>query len=388
MTMPFYLSQGEVPPKRHIQHQGPGGGHYYEEHISRKGFSDIYSNVYHVHPPTRVSRVGEFRPIDRSPSDEGIHRHHHLETFRFGPGGNWIDSRRPIAFNDDILLSTAAPVEETDAFYRNGEADELLFVHRGAGTLESQFGTLDFGHGDYIVIPRGVLHRLRFTGDETRFFITETRGPVDIPGHYRNRYGQLLEEAPYCERDIRVPEFAGAVDEEGSFPVEVRISGGIQEYVLAHHPFDIVGWDGLYYPWAFNIGEFMPKVGKVHLPPPVHLTFSGEGFVVCSFVPRLFDFHEAAVPIPYAHSNVDSDEVIYYVAGKFMSRKGIGEGSITVHPSGLPHGPQPGLLEASLGSRETHEYAVMVDTFRPLNLTRVSREVDDEDYPYSWLEEE
>jgi homogentisate 1,2-dioxygenase len=385
--MPFYLSRGNIPPKRHIQHRKPDGDHYYEEHISRKGFSDIYSNVYHVHPPTRVSRVGAFRPIDRTPSDEEIHRHHHLETFGFKPEGNWIDGRKPIAFNNDLLLSTAAPVEEADFFYRNGEADELIFIHRGSGTLESQFGSLDFGHGDYIVIPRGLLHRIRFTGNEIRLFIAETRGAVDIPRHYRNRYGQLLEEAPYCERDIRVPEFTDAIDEKGDFPIRVRVSNGIQEYILAHHPFDVVGWDGLYYPWSFNIGDFMPKVGKVHLPPPAHLTFSGEGFVICSFVPRLFDFHEEAVPIPYAHSNVDSDEVIYYVEGKFMSRKGIREGSITLHPSGLPHGPQPGLLEASLGKRETHEYAVMVDTFRPLRLTRISREVDDENYPYSWLEE-
>lgn len=385
--MPFYLSRGNVPPKRHIQHRSSDGSHYFEEHISRKGFSDIYSNVYHVHPPTRVSRVGAFRPIDRSPSDEKIHRHHHLETFGFRPEGNWIEGRKPIAFNDDLLLSTAAPVENADCFYRNGEADELLFVHRGGGTLESQFGSLEFGHGDYVMIPRGLLHRMRFTGDDTRLFVIETRGAVDIPPHYRNRHGQLLEEAPYCERDIRVPEFTGAVDEKGDYPIQVRISGGMQEYVLDHHPFDVVGWDGFYYPWTFHIGDFMPKVGKVHLPPPVHLTFSGEGFVICSFVPRLFDFHEEAVPIPYAHSNVDSDEVIYYVEGKFMSRKGIREGSITIHPSGLPHGPQPGLLEASLGKKETREYAVMVDTFRPLRLTRVSQGVDDENYPYSWLEE-
>ena len=383
--MPFYVRRGRLPRHRHTVFRSPDGELYYEEHISRQGFSDIYTNAYHVHMPTRVAKVGRLEPVRIEPTSETAHRHRHLRTFRFELRGDVFTGRRPLLFNDDVVLSTAAPVAGTqEYFFKNAVCDEVIFVHRGRGRLESLFGTLEFGEGDYVVIPRGVIYRTTFETDDNRLFVVESYGPVDWPKHFRNQYGQLLEDAPYCERDIRVPEFTDPVDETGEFPVRIRLAGGVQEYVWGHHPFDLVGWDGFYYPWIFNIRDYMPKVGRVHLPPPVHLTFTGPGYVLCSFCPRLYDFDPEAVPIPYAHSNVDSDEVLYYVEGNFMSRKGIEVGSITLHPYGIPHGPQPGLLEKSLGARETAELAVMIDTFRPLRVSALAESVDDDAYPYSW----
>lgn len=382
--MPFYIQRGKIPRRRHVVFKSPEGSHYYEEHISRLGFSDIYSNVYHAHMPTRVAEVGRFQPIALE-AVERQHRHRHMKTFQFAPAGDWVGGRRPLMFNGDLIMSTASPTgEDPGFFYKNATADEILFVHKGKGTLESMLGRLELAEGDYVVVPRGVIYKIRFENGDNRLFIVESFGPVDWPKHFRNQHGQLLEEAPYCERDIRTPEFVGAVDEVGEFPIHVRLHDGIQEYLWGHHPFDIVGYDGYYYPWIFNIDDYMSKVGRVHLPPPVHLTFTGPGYVVCSFCPRLFDWEENAVPIPYAHSNLDSDEVLYYVEGNFMSRKGIEVGSITLHPYGIPHGPQPGLLDPSIGQKETAELAVMVDTFRPLQVTPASEEIDDADYPYSW----
>lgn len=382
--MPFYTKRGQTPRYRHIQFRNSKGDHYFEELISRLGFSDVYSNVYHIHMPTRVAKVGEFSPILFEPKTEAAHRHHHLKSFEFPPRGDIAGGRNVLMFNDDVVMSTAAPTAANDYFYKNSVCDEILFIHRGAGVVESMFGKLSFGEGDYVVIPRGTVYRTQFDSDDNRMFVVESYGPVDIPKDFRNQYGQLLEDAPYCERDFRLPEFAEPVDEVGEFVVRVRLRHGVQEYVWGHHPFDVVGWDGFYYPWVFNINDYMPKVGKVHLPPPVHLTFTGPGYVICSFCPRLFDWQKDAVAIPYAHSNVDSDEVLYYVEGQFMSRKGIDVGSITFHPYGIPHGPQPGLLESSLGAKETLEMAVMVDTFKPLTLTKTAEEVDDGNYPYSW----
>ncbi|UCH85307.1 MAG: homogentisate 1,2-dioxygenase [Candidatus Latescibacterota bacterium] len=389
--MPFYVKRGDVPDKRHIQFRPSGGDHAYEELVSREGFSDIYSNLYHLHPPTAVKSVAEFEAVTIAPAEKKSHRHHHFRTHRFEPKGDWISGRRPLVFNDDVVLYVASPTDSADSsesgrfYYRNGNADEIIFVHTGSGQMHSMYGELDFGRGDYIVIPRGVTHQMDFDDGETRLFIIESRGPVEIPKTFRNEHGQILEDAPYCERDFRAPGYVEARDEKGEFPIRVKLWNGYQRYVLDHHPFDVVGWDGFYYPWIFNINDYMPRVGKIHLPPPVHLTFVAAGFVVCSFVPRLFDWHENAVPIPYAHSNVDSDEVLYYVDGQFMSRKGIEIGSMTLHPAGLPHGPQPGLLEKSLGATATNELAVMVDTFKPLRVADAVTSVDDPDYPYSWL---
>jgi len=382
--MAFYVQRGSVPPKRHIQHKSAKGELYYEELVSREGFSDVYSNLYHIHLPTAVKQVGPFDPVRNERAGEKPHRHHHFKTFRLGKNGDWVTGRVAIAFNDDLALYTAAPRAGLEYFYRNAHADETIYVHKGRGEMETMYGRLVFGEGDYIVIPRGVTYRAALETGDVRLFVVESRGPVRIPEHYRSEHGQLVEHAPYCERDFRVPDFRPAIDEKGDFSVVVKLREGFQRYVLAHHPFDVVGWDGFYYPWIFNIADYMPKVGKVHLPPPAHLTFDGPGFVICSFVPRPFDFHEHAVPIPYSHSNVDSDEVLYYVEGEFMSRKGIEPGSITLHPAGLPHGPQPGLVEKSLGAKETRELAVMVDTFKPLVVAKASLETDDSDYPLSW----
>jgi len=286
-------------------------------------------------------------------------------------------------------MYTAAPdpSAQTDFFYRNARADEILFVHQGSGVVETTHGRLEFGEWDYVVIPRGILHRVKFDDKDTRLFVVESTGPVQIPKHFRNRHGQIVEMAPYSERDFRLPEFVDPVDEKGEFPLLIKIDGGYQQLFLNHHPFDVAGWDGFYYPFIFNIRDYMPKVGRVHLPPPTHLTFDAPGYVVCSFCPRPFDWQEGAVPIPYAHSNVDSDEVLYYVDGDFMSRKGIEVGSITLHPYGFPHGPQPGLTEKSIGGKETNEWAVMVDTFRPLKVAKSSLDVDDGKYALSWVED-
>ncbi len=385
--MPFYIQRGSIPPKRHIQHRDKNGKLYYEQLMSREGFADIYANVYHLHMPTKVRKVGEFQPFGIAPRDKREHRHYHLETFKFAPKGNWLSGRRPVMFNKEVALYTAAPAENADFFYRNGRADEVLFIHHGTGVLNSQFGRLPFGPGDYLVIPGGLLYQLHFDDlKDVRLFVIEAYGPIEFPKRYRNKYGQLMEHAPFCERDMRTPEWVEPRDEQGSFPIYLKMDDGIQHFDLAHHPFDLVGWDGFYYPWAMNIKDFMPITGKVHQPPPVHQHFDGPGFVICSFCPRLFDYHELSIPAPYAHSNIDSDEVLYYVEGDFMSRKGVSDGSITLHPFGLPHGPQPGRYEGSIGKKETVEYAVMVDTFRPLTVAKEAEEVDDAKYPYSWLE--
>ncbi len=285
-------------------------------------------------------------------------------------------------------MATTSPVKNTDFFYKNGIADEILFIHQGHGLLESMFGKLNFSEGDYIVIPRSVIYTMSFESENNRLLVIESRGAFRTPKRYRNNHGQLLEHAPFCERDFKVPEFTDPVNKEGEFKIFLRLESGIQPFVLAHHPFDLVGWDGYYYPWIFNINDFMPITGKVHQPPPVHQTFEADGYVICSFVPRLYDYHDQAIPAPYAHSNVESDEILYYVSGNFMSRRGISEGSITLHPMGLPHGPQPGRYEESIGKKETNELAVMLDTFRPLQLTNTAMQVDDDKYPFSWLSEE
>jgi len=386
--MAFYVQRGRVPKYRHIAQRTEDGRINYEEHVSREGFSDVFANLYHIHMPTAVRKVGAFTPFAIEEA-EGPHRHRHFETFKFGPEGDWVHGRKPNCFNNDVIMYTACPDPEakTDFFYRNARADEVLFVHKGSGALDSTHGRIEFGEWDYVVVPRGILHRVTFDKEETRLFIVESTGPVQIPKQYRNQYGQLVEMAPYSERDFGVPEFVDAVDEKGEFKLLIKIDGGFQELLLDHHPFDVVGWDGFYYPFKFNIRDYMPKVGRVHLPPPVHLTFNAPGYVLCSFCPRLFDWEPDAIPVPYAHSNVDSDEVLYYVDGEFMSRKGIDVGSITLHPYGFPHGPQPGLTEKSIGAKKTEEYAVMVDTFRPLKVAKAAEQIDDPKYPYSWLQD-
>jgi len=381
--MPFYQKRGEIPNKRHIQFRDDSGNLYWEELISREGFSHMYSNVYHIHPPTGVETVGELKKINLVSADQ-THRHHHIRTANMNSNGDAISSRIPLFFNSDLVISKAHVSDSMNTLYRNGNADEVLFIHTGSGTFKSNFGNMKLTPGDYVVIPRGVIWQIDVTQD-MRILITESSGPIETPTRYRNKFGQLLEHSPFSERDIRTPEFVGPVADI-PMGVEVKLRHGIQTYGYQHHPFDLVGWDGFYFPYIFNINDFMPITGKIHQPPPVQQTFQAHGFVICSFVPRLFDYHGESIPAPYAHSNVDSDELIYYVEGNFMSRKDIDEESITYHPMGLPHGPQPGKIEESLGAKETNELAVMIDTFKPLNMTVAALSVDDEDYPYSWIE--
>ncbi len=382
--MPFYQSRGQLPNKRHIQFRDDDGNLYWEELISREGFSHIYSNVYHIHPPTVVKKLGDIVPVEME-AWEQEHRHHHIQTRKLKSLGDSISSRIPLFFNMDVILSKANAANSMDYLYRNGHHDECLFVHSGKGKLKTNFGTLELAYGDYAIIPRGVIWQLNIT-EPMELFIIETAGPIETPNRYRNKLGQLLEHSPYSERDIKTPTLE-VPQTEGPIEVKVRLAQGLQSYEYKKHPFDIVGWDGYYFPWVFNVNDFMPITGKVHQPPPVHQVFQAPGLVICNFVPRLSDYHPEAVPAPYAHSNVDSDEILYYVAGDFMSRKGMEEGSITYHPAGLPHGPQPGKIEASLGTREANEIAVMVDTFKPLKMTKAAVSIDDPDYPLSWLDE-
>ena len=379
--MPFYQTRGQLPNKRHIQFRDEDGNLFWEELISREGFSHIYSNVYHVHPPTAVENVGDLSPIILEEWDQE-HRHHHVNTRKLKHSGDVISSRVPLFFNSDVILSKAKASDSMNYLYRNGSFDECIFVHGGTGKLSTNFGTLDLSYGDYAIIPRGVIWQLDVF-ESMELFIIETAGPIETPNRYRNKLGQLLERSPYSERDIKTPQFEKAIS-SGPVEVKVRLAKGLQSYEYKNHPFDIVGWDGYYFPWVFNVNDFMPITGKVHQPPPVHQAFQASGLVICNFVSRLFDYHPEAIPAPYAHSNVDSDEILYYVEGDFMSRKGVEPGSITYHPMGLPHGPQPGKIEASLGVKKAHEIAVMVDTFKPLMMTEAAAKIDDANYPYSW----
>ena len=381
--MPFYQKHGKLPDKRHIQFRDDDGNLYWEELISRKGFSHIYSNVYHLKPPTAINKVGDIDPIQLDAQDQE-HRHHHIKTRNLNSKGDAISARVPLFFNSDVILSKAIVDDSMEYLYRNGHHDECLFVHGGKGTLRTNFGSLLLSQGDYAIIPRGVIWQLDVK-ESLELLIAETVGPIQTPNRYRNELGQLLEHAPYSERDLRTPILDSPIL-GGPIQVKVRLIQGIQSYEYQHHPFDVVGWDGYFYPWVFNVNDFMPITGKVHQPPPVHQVFEAPGLVICNFVPRLFDYHPEAVPAPYAHSNVDSDEILYYVSGDFMSRKGMEAGSITYHPAGLPHGPQPGKIEASLDLNEANEIAVMIDTFKPLKITTNVIEIDDSHYPLSWLD--
>ena len=380
--MPFYQKRGEIPAKRHTQFLNDDKELYWEELISRGGFSHIYSNVYHVYPPTAIKKVGEFEKISIQ-SHSQIHRPYHLYTSKLNLDGDYLSSTAPLFYNEDIIISKGHMTESMKYLYRNGSRDEIIFVHSGKGKFLSNFGSLEIKKGDYLVIPRGVTWQFQIR-EKMHLLIIESKAPVSTPNRYRNEFGQLLEHAPFCERDINTPDFV-APNYNKEVEVKVKFDDGIQSYIYSNHPFDLVGWDGYYFPYTLNINDFMPITGKIHQPPPVHQTFQSNGFVICSFVPRLFDYHAKAIPAPYAHSNVDSDEIIFYSEGEFMSRKGMEKESITLHPSGLTHGPQPGKIKESLGVKETNEIAVMIDTFKPLKISNRINEIDDENYPLSWL---
>ena len=382
--MPFYQRRGELPRKRHIVFR-ENGRLLTEEVMGLEGFSGNESILYHLQSPCRVKELGAFAPIEREEWVPEAHAHRLMDTYDVEPEGDEISGRRTLMWNDDVEISLCRPAERMDYFFRNGEGDEVVFVHEGSGVLETTFGDVPYKDGDYIVVPRGTTYRFVPEGPQ-RYLVFETPGLIEIPRRYRSDHGQILEGAPYYHRDIHPPAELKTHRESGEFLVKVRVRRGYQDYVIDYHPFDVVGWDGFLYPWTFSIHDFEPITGRIHQPPPSHQTFQGPNFVICSFCPRKLDFDPEAVPIPYHHSNLQSEEMIYYVSGNFGSRKGISVGSITLHPSGLPHGPHPGLAEKSLGVPETTELAVMCDTFRPLKLSTFARDLDDGRYALSWYE--
>jgi homogentisate 1,2-dioxygenase len=384
--MPFYHHLGQIPHKRHTQFRKPNGELYREELMGLEGFSSLQSILYHHFLPPRVVKAEDLGPAKPDFVDFGPIRHRAFRTAMTPIGAEPIEGRFPLLGNNDVILGLSRASGSMDYFYRNAQSYETWFVHEGAGTFKSQFGNLEFHAGDYIIIPFGTTWQMQLSTPEARFFTIENPSQIEPPKRYRNAYGQMLENAPYCERDIRLPGELETHTERGEFEVRVKVRDRLTRHVLDHHPFDVVGWDGYLFPWIFNIADFEPITGRVHQPPPVHQTFEGHNFVVCSFVPRLFDYHPESIPAPYNHSNVNSDEVIYYAEGNFMSRKGIDQYDISLHPFGLPHGPQPGMTEESIGKKQTSELAVMVDTFHPLNLTEQALELEKPEYQASWME--
>ena len=382
----YYHRLGSIPPKRHTQFRQPDDSLYAEELISSKGFSGIYSNLYHTYPPTRIKSVGDVWSVATEILPDYGLKQTHLKTTGIGiTGKDFLDARLILLKNSDVAVGLCNPSEkEMDYYYKNAEADEVFYIHDGEGILETQLGNIPFRKGDYVVIPRTIIYRVKVTSDNVRMLIVESASPIETPRRYRNELGQLLEHSPFCERDIRPPATLQPEEGEGEYRMLIKKQDRIHEYFYPNSPFDVVGWDGHLWPFAFSIHDFEPITGRIHQPPPVHQTFAAHNFVICSFVPRLFDYHPLAIPAPYNHSNIDSDEVLFYAEGDFMSRKGIDRGSFTLHPGGLPHGPHPGTVEKSIGAKETHEYAVMVDTFRPLFLTELAKPYIDEDYPMSW----
>lgn len=385
--MPHYYTLGTIPHKRHTQFRKPGGGLYSEQLFSTEGFSNDYSLLYHIQPPTQIIKTE--KPVNVAPeiAEEKMLSHRSFEGFNIKSKKDYLESRIQVLVNNDVHIVLAAPLESTNEyFFKNADADEILFVHEGSGILKTMYGDLPFGYGDYLVIPRGTIYQVRFNDENNRLLIIESFSPIRYPKKYLSKYGQLLEHSPYTERDIRPPQNLQTHNESGDFMVKTKKKGIIYNIHYASHPFDVVGWDGCCYPFAFSIHDFEPITGRVHQPPPVHQTFEANNFVVCSFCPRLFDYHPLAIPAPYNHSNIDSDEVIYYVDGDFMSRKNVTRGMITLHPAGIPHGPHPGAVEKSIGAKETKELAVMVDTFHPLMLTKAALDIENEGYVMSWAE--
>ncbi|MCA9671791.1 MAG: homogentisate 1,2-dioxygenase [Myxococcales bacterium] len=389
--MPIYHRLGRVPDKRHTVFRSERGELYYEQLMGNKGFVGISSLLYHLRRPTTVTSTKLLRMVDIEVDPDPTLRMRHFRLGQLPAGGTLVEERTPVLFNEDVVISLARPTVSDERFYRNGEGDELLYVAKGSGTLQSIFGDLRYGDGDYLVIPRGITYRLMLdesaqgTAEHT-LLVVEARGAIETPRRYRNEFGQLLEHSPFCERDIRRPESLPVHDARGEHTLVVKAQQMLTEVTLDHHPFDVVGWDGYYYPWAFSIHNFEPITGRVHQPPPVHQTFQCDGAVICSFVPRLYDYHPEAIPAPYNHANVMSDEVLFYAKDKFMSRKGIEWASMTLHPDGLTHGPHPGTAEASIGKQATDELAVMIDTFRPLRAAKAALEVEDRTYGKSWLD--
>lgn len=385
--MPLYHSLGKIPHKRHTQFRKPDGNLYYEELFGTVGFAGMSSLLYHVHRPTIVKSIGKSYSVAPKVAIGNNMESLKLKGFDVPAADDFLESRKTILTNNDVNITLAAPRKSmTDYFYKNADSDEMIFIHKGKGVLKTQFGQLPFSYGDYLIVPRGMVYQIHFEDEDNRLFIAESASPIYTPKRYRNHFGQLLEDSPFCERDIRRPQNLETIDELGEFTIKIRKQDEIHELVYGAHPFGVVGWDGYNFPYAFSIHDFEPITGRVHLPPPIHQTFETAGFVVCSFCPRLYDYHPESIPAPYNHSNIDSDEVLYYVDGDFMSRNDVGPGNISLHPAGIPHGPHPGAYERSIGKKETLELAVMVDTFAPLKVTEEALEIADRNYYKSWVE--
>jgi homogentisate 1,2-dioxygenase len=386
--MPFYHTLGKIPPKRHTQFRKPDGSLYAEQLFGTIGFDGMYSNIYHEHRPTQVKEIKKQYNVAPKIAKANNLQSYRFRGFQIKPENDYLDSRKTVLTNSDCSIILAAPKNsQKEYFYKNTDADELIFIHKGSGKLRTHLGNLDFKYGDYLLVPRGIIYQMEFDSEDNRLFIVESRRPIYTPKRYRNWFGQLLEHSPYCERDLRKPIELDTHDEKGDFLIKVKKQDEIFEMVYATHPFDVVGYDGYNYPYAFSIHDFEPITGRIHQPPPVHQTFETDAFVVCSFVPRIYDYHPLSIPAPYNHSNIDSDEVLYYVDGDFMSRNDVDAGHISLHPAGIPHGPHPGATERSIGKVKTDELAVMVDTFKPLQVTEEALKIADDSYYQSWLED-
>ena len=385
--MPIYHKLGDFPQKRHVQFEKPDGGLYYEQLFGTEGFHGHSSLLYHVHRPTQVKEILNSYSVEPKIAIGKNIKSLLLKGFELLPENDFLESRKPMLVNKDCTIGLAAPTASLRSyFYKNADADEMIFIHKGSGTLRTMMGNISFEYGDYLIIPRGMIYQIDFDTTENRLFYVESFAPFYTPKRYKNESGQHLEHAPFCERDFKLPTALETHDEKGDFLIKIKKEGMMHEVVYATHPFDIIGWDGYNFPYGFSIHNFEPITGRVHQPPPVHQTFETSTFVVCSFVPRLYDYHPKAIPAPYNHSNIDSDEVLYYVDGDFMSRNNIEQGHITLHPKGIPHGPAPGAMERSIGQTITQELAVMVDTFRPLMVTEEAMGLDDGQYYKSWVE--
>lgn len=385
--MPFYHSLGKIPDKRHIVSRQPNGNLYQEELVGTQGFSGLSSLVYHLYAPTCVKQKGKPYSVKPEIAVENGLNAMSFKGFDIKPVEDYMESRKTLFVNSAMHIGLAAPMKPTEYFYKNADADELLFIHKGSGTLKTMYGSLPFQYGDYVVIPRGTVYQIDFNTTDNLLLFVESFDPIFTPKRYRNEFGQLLEHSPFCERDIKRPMSLETFDEKGEFDIFIKKKGMIFPYVYTNHPFDVAGWDGYHYPYTFSIFNFEPITGRIHMPPPVHQTFESRNFVICSFVPRLFDYHPLAIPAPYHHSNIDSDEILYYVDGDFMSRNNIQAGQFTLHPGGIPHGPHPGAIERSIGQKETKELAVMIDPFMPVMITEEALKIEVDGYYKSWLTE-
>jgi homogentisate 1,2-dioxygenase len=384
--MPRYHKLGKIPSKRHTTFKKEDGSLYQEELFGTAGFSGMSSLLYHIHPPTVVTEIKDLGSVTPKIGVEKNMKAISFKGFSLPPEEDFIDSRKTLFVNNDLHIGLAAPKSfSKDYFYKNGDADEMLFIHVGSGTLRTNYGNIPFKYGDYLIIPKGTIYQIDFDTEDNRILYVESFEPIFTPKRYRNNFGQLLEHSPFCERDMRLPENLETHDEKGEFLVKIKKQGNMWEYKYGNHPFDVVGWDGFNYPYAFSIHDFEPITGRIHMPPPIHQTWESAGFVVCSFVPRLYDYHPNSIPAPYHHSNIDSEELLYYVDGDFMSRNNIEKGQITLHPGGVPHGPHPGAYERSVGKKETGELAVMIDPFKPMSITEDALKLQVEDYHKSWI---